>query len=524
MHVTERAVPRQRRRPVAEHNVTRAAIIVLGHGAVTTFDELRARDDDPAYADAPRLDLYARISLNRDEETEKTDKQIIDILRGMKHRQCRLGEIWRDDNLSAWARNGKRHGWDATLERVESGAVDGVFVPHIDRYLRQPRQLERLIDASDKGSLIWSQYGEFDLGTSMGRYVARQMVSQAAMQSDEHSRRAKSRNAHKREDGIGHGGPRGFGQPSGPHARVATPPEVVEAEQDAIRWAVEQIVNDADYKLAAIGREWERRGFASAAMQVRGILSQPRIAGLLTFEKRVIGKRADVEPIITREQYEKVMRVFNSRKRGRPYSFGNSPLSGILACGRCGKPLFGKVTTRGKDEQAVLERQYRCPTRGGCGKTCVKAETVDAVVRDQVIRVLFSPEHTEAMRRQVERLDAARQRLVAAEERLRSLADRLKRDELTEIEYDVLAPRYRQDVKDARWNVDLLELGSVPAVDAPYAVTTAEANEKLSQDWDTGGIEGQRAMARRAFRRIVVKPATSTRQPAAERLEYEPWT
>lgn len=60
------------------------------------IDTLRARDD-PAYADAPVLDVYGRISINPETgETDKVDRQIEDTLREVLRRNARLGEVLRE--------------------------------------------------------------------------------------------------------------------------------------------------------------------------------------------------------------------------------------------------------------------------------------------------------------------------------------------------------------------------------------------------------------------------------------------
>ncbi|MCW2501983.1 MAG: recombinase family protein, partial [Actinomycetia bacterium] len=79
----------------------------------------RARDHDAAYADAPVLDAYARISRNPlTGDLEKTDRQLADVLASIRGRRARLGEVLRDDNKSAWSRKARRDGWDALVARL----------------------------------------------------------------------------------------------------------------------------------------------------------------------------------------------------------------------------------------------------------------------------------------------------------------------------------------------------------------------------------------------------------------------
>ncbi|MDQ1294650.1 MAG: invertase Pin-like site-specific recombinase [Actinomycetota bacterium] len=82
------------------------------------IDTLRAHEDDPAFADAPVLDVYGRISINPETgETEKFDRQIEDTLREVLLLRARLGEVLRDDGKSAWKAGAKRPGWERSLVR-----------------------------------------------------------------------------------------------------------------------------------------------------------------------------------------------------------------------------------------------------------------------------------------------------------------------------------------------------------------------------------------------------------------------
>src|SRR5664280_2912563 len=74
---------------------------------------LRARDAEPAYATAPVLDVYGRISKDPETgETEKVDRQLVDTLVEVGRRHARLGQVLRDDGKSAWSPQARRPGWE----------------------------------------------------------------------------------------------------------------------------------------------------------------------------------------------------------------------------------------------------------------------------------------------------------------------------------------------------------------------------------------------------------------------------
>lgn len=97
---------------------------------------LRLRDTDPTYADAPVLDVYGRISKNPETgELEKVDRQLLDCLQNVQRRHARLGEVLRDDGISAWRLNAKRPGWNDLVARLEKRASAGVVAWHTDRLM-----------------------------------------------------------------------------------------------------------------------------------------------------------------------------------------------------------------------------------------------------------------------------------------------------------------------------------------------------------------------------------------------------
>src|SRR5687768_5320420 len=99
----------------------------------------------------PVIDIYARLFRNPDGKIEKIEDQVADCRAVAERRGLTVGEVHADDNLSAWKRRVRRPGWEAMLERIESGKASGIIVWHVDRLFRQPRDLEKLIDLAEKG-------------------------------------------------------------------------------------------------------------------------------------------------------------------------------------------------------------------------------------------------------------------------------------------------------------------------------------------------------------------------------------
>ncbi len=193
------------------------------------------------------FDSYGRLSKAPDTgEFEKIETQWADNRKVIKRLDGVLGEEL-EDGLSAWRKGVRRPGWEKLLERVRSGVSNGIVVWHTDRLLRQPRDLETLIDLADKGFVVASAHGSRDLSDPDDRFILRVEVAHAARSSDDTSRRIKRRFATYREHGVGHiGGPRRFGWPGrdltwtpGPDEteedRPMVPDALVERERRALR-------------------------------------------------------------------------------------------------------------------------------------------------------------------------------------------------------------------------------------------------------------------------------------------------
>jgi DNA invertase Pin-like site-specific DNA recombinase len=479
---------------------------------------LRLRDFDPEYTDAPVMDLYARISQNRETgETEKTDRQTFDGLQSLMRRRCRLGEILCDNNLSAWKSDGKRAGWLRLVQRLASGESQGVQVWHTDRLMRNPWDLETLIRHADGGFVIASCFGEYDLLNPDHRFTLRILTGAACRESDGTSRRMQRKMAEVRDRGGWHGGRRPFGMSGVEGGQYATP-EQIEAERAAIRWAATQLV--AGGRLADIAREWERRGLRMRTGRphrgehVRQILSSPHVAGLAAHKGQVIGRLADVAPVLDESTWCRVGSVLAGRSTGRPRGSMSYPLSGVMTCGVCGAPMSGRSDAR-KDREP--RRKYACcPPSANGGHVTVMAEPVEATIRDAVLRALADPARADVAAALSFRMSAARQALDAATANLTSLASHVASKTLSLAEWDIVRPPLAQAVEQAQATLDAYELA-----DGGMAVTHAESLAELAERWD-GDSEGltRRAMTRQAFASIIVRRAVSKREQPKARLTF----
>ncbi len=126
--------------------------------------------------------IYSRISHVNDDDQTGVDRQ---------ERICRDTAdrlnltvpshlVFVDNNRSAWKRNRKRPGWDALLEAVSNGQVRHILTYHPDRLMRQPHDLEQLLQLADQHDItLHGQANRRDLADPDDRFFLRIEVAHA---------------------------------------------------------------------------------------------------------------------------------------------------------------------------------------------------------------------------------------------------------------------------------------------------------------------------------------------------------
>lgn len=475
------------------------------------------------------VDLYARLSqCPTDGSLEKVDTQLEDCRAVAGRNGWTIGREHRDNSLSAWRRGVRRPGWEALLARVESGEVDGVVCWHTDRLLRQPRDLERLIDLGDKrGLLLASAYGEHDISNSDHRLAMRINAAVACKSSDDTSRRLKRRFATMREAGMSNGGARAFGFPGRDRTTKEPVPVVqVERERAALRRAAEDVAHGA-VSLAGVAALWNEQGLRSAtgaewtSLTVRQVLERPRNAGLVE-HNGVAVSRMPGEPILDQDLHDQVQAVFAGRRRGRVP--GEAYLaSGIVLCGGCGKQLSGRPHS-GTYPDGEPRRQYHCHGgHGGCGKLAADQRRVDATLRTFALGSLGDPAHVArlaaAAAETARRATEIAEQIGQAQAVRKGLGERLGHGE---IDLEVFDSSIRPlSERIARLEAERDTLAAEPPGDLPDPdVGTGE----LARQWDDGEVPERRSLLLTALRgwRATLLPAEGSRVWSDRRIEIVP--
>jgi DNA invertase Pin-like site-specific DNA recombinase len=346
-------------------------------------------------------DVYARLSYNAQGQKESTDRQVGDCKAMAGRMGLDIGEVHLDDDVSAWQEGVVRPGWERLLGRVGDRLIRGVVIWHVDRLMRRPDDLLRLIRAADAGLTIHSYGGgRRDLNDPNDRRALWYEIIHADSSSQDTSRRVRAALRDAAEKGRPAVGRRGYGYgvPTGvldaAGREIVDKRRVVEGEAQIVREAARRVL--AGEALNAVAEDLAARGVPTVrggrweATTLRDILRSPRIAGLRAHRGQIVGK-ADWDPILDEETWRQLQAAMTARGGRRPRHPERVYLcSGLAVCGRegCGarlavhSPWEGeRARDGGRRVRVSYPAAYYCRRGrpyGGCGGTWVRVADLDA--------------------------------------------------------------------------------------------------------------------------------------------------
>lgn len=322
----------------------------------------------------------------------------------------RVHKVYCDNDLSAYQKGVRRPEWQQMMEDLESGVIRGVIVWKLDRFTRQPKELERAID-------IWEEHpdyvfasveGDINLSTPTGRAFARIIAAFARLASEDTAQRVERKMLERAEDGKGHG-------------RVAygwTPDDRNTVDPEAKREILAAHAQiHAGAKIADIQRDWIARGVAPRKANgdryrsrktkdqatpgpdhvshkvIRDILTNPALAGLVVYRGETMKHpdgtpiQGEWETICTQAELDAVIAKLDERRRGRGRNALTYLLSSIARCGLCNHPMRGSSRPRtwGQDKGSRYTVYICNTTDGGCGKIGRNATELDELIINLVL-------------------------------------------------------------------------------------------------------------------------------------------
>ncbi|MGD0082489.1 MAG: recombinase family protein [Acidimicrobiales bacterium] len=444
-----------------------------------------------------RVGLYTRISEDIAGEGLGVARQEQDCRALAERRGWTVAGIYEDNDVSAFKTRVKRPEFERLMEDLERGLLDGLVVYDLDRFARQPLDLERSIRIFDSRNLVFATVqSDINLSTSDGRTMARVMVAFANKSSMDTARRVRRKHLELAQTGVPTGGWRPFGYL--PDRRTL---DVGEAQ--LIRRAAADVIGGVG--LHTICRHWNEEGVLTTAGNIwrktvlKSMLVSPRIAGYRVYRGGIARDEAGnpvrglIEPILDLETWEKVKAVLQDPERSSKHShLGGRKylLSGIVRCGACGKRLNGNAV---RASVTVFAYSCKVPTSGGCGKVAVTGPRVDALVTALVLEYL-ADRHVDSEAQPWK----GQAELAAVTDRVDELMRAFTAGELSS---DVVFPAVStletqaRELREARlaWTREQVALTSRPA--------------DVVGAWPTLDLDQQRAVIASVFHSVVVKPS-----------------
>jgi DNA invertase Pin-like site-specific DNA recombinase len=455
-----------------------------------------------------------------EEERKAINKQKED-LRALAERYQR-DVIWYEDHrVSAFKRNVIREAFWQMHKDLKGDRIDGVLAYDIDRFSRQPRDLEKYIDVyQDKDEkqgkkLIFDTLSgqNFDLTSSDGRLSARLFVSIANKASEDAARRIRRDNRYRAQKGRYHGGTQPYGWQE--EDRNALDPKAA----DIVNKAMDMYL--AGDKFATITRYLLKEGVVNPNTGepftwagVKTLIFRARNAGIRVYldepqfdadGEYIMGPW---EALCSVEKYEAVIGAQKERASNQPRKYAQFDnkvtvkhlMSRIVRCGKCGYPMSGKpVWVRGKKTESY---SYQCQTTvntSACGKVNVTGPRVDEMIKKLVWAIVekSSKEKQVPEKPNPDWTPEKEARLAEVDQELKELKEQWEARKIKVTTFTLAQDSLETEKKDLR---------ALRAYSAPAAVR-AVTPELLRDGWEGLSLERQRTVIRSVLQAVIVHPA-----------------
>lgn len=298
-----------------------------------------------------------------------------------------------------------RPGFRSILDDLSHGRADAIIAEDLDRVMRDPRDLEDLIDVCEYyGRSAFSVSGSLTLtngGTDTEITSARMMVTMANKSSRDTARRVSDGRQRRAPSGTWAGGPRPYG------FRDDGITVIEEEAREILRWAeailagvsLKSIANDlrAQGGTTPRGKQW-------TTQSVRSILLRPRNAGILVYRpvakhersegnerhrytrEEEVGTTTLWDPIIPEDMWRTVVeKLLDPSRVTNPGSPAKWLGSGLYMC-QCGEVMRVRSKRSGT-------RSYGCVSNDkGQVHASRLMEDVDKLVIDALVELLSRPD------------------------------------------------------------------------------------------------------------------------------------
>ncbi|WP_411731718.1 recombinase family protein [Paeniglutamicibacter sp.] len=437
-----------------------------------------------------RTGIYTRISLDREGDSRAVTRQREDALQLIERRGWELVAEYRDNDISAAGKR-RRPGFETMLADIQAGNLQAIVAWNLDRITRNRTDNVRLIESCQAAGVTIAlvRGSDLDMSTPSGRMTTGILAEVARNEIEVKSDRQKRANQQRAEDGRPHAARRAFG-----YGRNGI--DLVPEEAALIRAAFEQILAGASIR--SIVRDWNAaEAFTTAGnlwrpTTVRGVLKNPRYAGIRSHNGARMTKPAIWEPVVSENVWAATQSLLADPRRStvtdRSVKF---LLTSIAECGRCAD---GSKVATARTQHGV--RNYKCVhgdlTRG--------ATAIDALVEGLVIARLSRPDAVQLLKPSAPDVDieALRAEATALRERLEDAARMYAKKEIQAAQLVAITRVLEDEISDLETQIADASRGSVLAglIGSP----------DVAGEWTALDISRQRAIVRELFTCIVIEP------------------
>lgn len=370
-----------------------------------------------------RAALYIRVSTeDQAKEGYSIEAQKDSLTKYALNEDWDIVDYYIDDGYSAKDMN--RPQLQRLIQDIRSKKVDIVLVHKLDRLTRSVRDLYSLLEEFEKyNCAFYSRQERFDITTTMGRAMLGMLGIFAQWERETIAERVYTGMEQKHLSGERNGAiaPMGYDLIDGKL--------VPNKDADFVRRLFKMYLEHKG--ILTITRLINQEGYNFNAKTIYYILMNPVYCGKIRWNYRKNGKLTekeiivdgDHEPLISEEEFNRVQQIRGFRKSLKKAATSEYSFSGVLFCGRCGKPMIGGKKNLKKGEY----RFYRCSSRYQKGKCDMPAIAEEAVTRAFLDSLLLNKKEISMLLRGKEMPKEQKNDLRQIERELAQIAKRKKR-------------------------------------------------------------------------------------------------
>lgn len=523
---------------IREVMTTAAAMTIGGVAGRWSADGTQWTADDTSKGDALML---VRISDAEPGDVQGVARQVAHTVGFAEQRGARVFTVLVENDTSAFKRrtivlpNGEkqlrtvRPKFRYALKLMAAGKVRLFISYHLDRTVRDPRDLEDLIDVVEQSRPrieCQSVVGSLRLADDADITTARVLCAVANQSSRDTARRVRAARFEQAQEGRFGGGPRRFGfEKDGRTIR--------EREAAAIREGTR--LGLAGLSVREVARDLNAQGFQGRdggpfeAAQVRDLLLRPCNAGLSVHRSgergRILYTRDDVvgtlpgEPMVSPEDYWALVGLWTNPDRRTNHGGTASKWlgSGIFQC-PCGDTMrvsakqYASTDRRTGQVTTVRYQVYRCNEKGPGHATCRQKE-LDALVAGTVVELVRVSDPAEILGSEGAKVDVAALRADIARHRarLQEAAADYEADVITRTQFLAITKTRREKIENAQARLSQAAESHNPAISLVGA-------DDIEAAWEDLTLGEKREVIRRLLTITVQPVGRGLRVPVRNRV------